>query len=385
MKNYKLFILPLFAILMLACNNSAKKRTLEEQNSFCYWNTSYYTDTALINATKTNHYYVRYFDVDWDDVSQEGKPIASLSAGNIFYVKFTPSVFLTNKVFEKSTKQQLEFLSERVKKRIEQITADFGVKAFYKEESYKYSYSYPCDSHCDSAYHAKLDSAQTVYLDYYMTKFTDVLIDCDWTAGTQDKFFYFLKCLKKDFADKEITVTLRLWQYKRNKSKDIPPVERCLLMCYNMQAFNDYRVENSIASLEELKKYVSGKKYPLKLDVALPIFNWGILFRDERFMGILGNVSKQEYDENFIEYEYLENGRYCSLTDKVIGNFFIRKGDIIKIEEVSKEELHQMAEYLKSEINMDKYSRVTFFSWNNLYINNYGTDEIKNIRDIFSN
>jgi len=152
-----------------------------------------------------------------------------------------------------------------------------------------------------------------------------------------------------------------------------------------MQAFNDYRVENSIASLEELKKYVSGKKYPLKLDVALPIFNWGILFRNERFMGILGNVSKQEYDENFIEYEYLENGRYCSLTDKVKGNFFIRKGDIIKIEEVSKEELHQMAEYLKSEINMDKYSRVTFFSWNNLYINNYGTDEIKNIRDIFSN
>jgi hypothetical protein len=230
-----------------------------------------------------------------------------------------------------------------------------------------------------------MDSAEKVYIDSYMSKVTDILIDCDWTDKTQDNFFYFVECLKKDFADKEITVTLRLWQYKRNKPEDIPPVDRCLLMCYNMQALNDYRVENSIASFEELKKYVSGKKYPLKFDVALPIFNWAILFRNEHFMGILGNVNKQKYDNNFIEYEYLGDGRYCSLTDKVTGDFFIRKGDIIRIEEVSKEELQQMAEYLKSEIKMDKYSRITFFSWNKLYINNYGTDEIKNIRNLFRN
>ena len=152
-----------------------------------------------------------------------------------------------------------------------------------------------------------------------------------------------------------------------------------------MQALNDYKVENSIASLGELKKYVSGKKYPLKLDIALPIFNWAILFRNEQFMGILGNVNKQEYDDNFIDYQPLGNARYCSLTDRVIGSFFVRKGDIIRIEEVSKEELHQMAEYLKSEINMDKYSRITFFSWNKVYINNYGSDEIKDIRAVFNN
>jgi hypothetical protein len=388
MKNYKLFLLSLLITFTFACKPSVKQRTLAEQNSFCYWNTSYNTDTVLINATETNHYYIRYFDVDWDDISQEGKPIASLSSYDIIPVKFTPSVFLTNKIFEKSTNPQLKILSERIKKRVEQITTDFGKRAFYKE--YGDGFYYYGGS--DSIRKAEVDSAKIAYanakkvfMNNYMSTVTDVLIDCDWTAGTQDKFFYFIECLKKDFADKEITVTLRLWQYKRNKPEDIPPVNRCLLMCYNMQAFNDYRVENSIASFEELKKYVSGKKYPLKLDVALPIFNWAILFRNERFMGILGNVNRKDYDDNFIEYESLGNGRYCSLVDKVIGDFFIRKGDIIKIEEVSKEELHQMAEYLKSEIDMDEYSRITFFSWNKLYINNYGTDEIKNIRNVFSN
>jgi len=96
----KLFLLPLLITFTVACKPSTNPRTLEEQNSFCYWNTSYdHTDTALINATATNHFYIRYFDVDWDDISQEGKPIASLSTWGIIPVKFTPSVFLTNKVF----------------------------------------------------------------------------------------------------------------------------------------------------------------------------------------------------------------------------------------------------------------------------------------------
>ena len=382
MKNYKSFFLILPITFSFACSSpSAKQRTLTEQNSFCYWETQYNADTGLINTTGTNHFYLRYFDVDWDDVSQEAKPMASVYSYDAISVKFTPSVFFTNKVFQKSTKQQLKQLSERVKKRVDERTAYLGRESFYKDDFYQ-NFKY---KNYDSTEYAKVDSAKKVYVKKFMSKVTDVLIDCDWTDKTRDNFFYFVECLKKDFADKEITVTLRLWQYKRNKPEDIPPVERCLLMCYNMQALNDYRVENSIASLGELKKYVSGKKYPLKLDVALPIFNWAILFRNERFMGILGNVNKQDYDNNFIEYESLGNGRYCSLTDKVIGNFFIRKGDIIRIEDVGKEELHQMAEYLKSEIPFDKYSRITFFSWNNLFINNYGTDEIKNIRAIFNN
>jgi len=136
MKNHKLFLLSLLIPFMFAFKPSEKQRTLTEQNSFCYWDTQYSNDTSLINATKTNHYYIRYFDVDWDDVSQEAKPIASISTYGVISVKFTPSVFLTNKVFEKSNKKQLQILSQRIKKRVEEITADFGHKAFCGEYGY---------------------------------------------------------------------------------------------------------------------------------------------------------------------------------------------------------------------------------------------------------
>jgi hypothetical protein len=140
MKTYKLFLFVLLVVFAVACKHSAKQRSLTEQNSFCYWNRSYEnTDTTLINATEANHFYIRYFDVDWDDVSQESKPIASLYTRDVIPVKFTPSVFFTNKVFEKSNKEQLKKLSERVKKRVEEITAkEFGREAFYKEKHQKF-------------------------------------------------------------------------------------------------------------------------------------------------------------------------------------------------------------------------------------------------------
>lgn len=340
-----------------------------EQRSFCYWNTSFAMDTALWREIGANHLYIRYFDVDWDNSSAEAKPIASIWGQDSLPLNFTPSVFLTNKVFEQSTETDLDSLSTRIKRRIEDITDRFCYRAFsWREDENKYE---------------ERDSIMGQIREEYKKRYKDILIDCDWTAGTKDKFFYFLNCMKKEFNDKNITVTLRLWQYKQTKVAGIPPVDRCLLMCYNMQTANDFNIDNSIASMDELKKYVSGEKYPLKLDVALPIFSWAILFRNENFIGLLGNATNKDYEDNFIEYESLGNGRYRVLVDKVIGNFFIRKGDIIRVESVSQNELKDMARYLKDEVPMDEYSRITFFSWNQSYIKNYGTEEIKDIYHLF--
>ncbi len=363
-------LLFLLVVILFSCQPSSN-RSSSEQRSFCYWDTSFNLDTTLVKDLDINHMYIRYFDVDWDPLSEEAKPMASLTTNDSIPLNFTPSVFFTNKVFEKSSNKDLELLSTRVRKRVEEISANFGNQAYYNR-----NIEYLNSEHNDSI---RLSIA-----DEYKDRYSEVLIDCDWTEGTRDKFFYFLKCLKKDFSGKNITVTLRLWQYKRNKPEDVPPVDRCLLMCYNMQTANDFNVENSIASMNELKKYVSGKKYPVTLDVALPVFSWAVLFRNEKFIGLLGNATQKEYADNFIEYEDMGKGRYRSLVDKVIGNFFIRKGDIIRVEEVSKDELKQMADYLDSEIPKDKSSRITFFSWNKSYINNYGTDEIKNIYNTFS-
>lgn len=369
--NIRLIFSLITAASLAGCTPQPDSRSNDEQRSFCYWETTYKPDNDLWKQTGANHLYVRYFDVDWDIVSAQPLPIASVNTTDSLPMHFTPSVFLTNRVFEKSSEQALDSLSARIKRRVDGLTGNFGYRAYYAR---KYDHSKTNN----------YDSIQQTVIDEYRNRYKEILIDCDWTEGTKDKFFYFVKRMKKDFDGKDISVTLRLWQYKQTNRAGVPPVDRCLLMCYNMQMANDFKVHNSIASLEELKKFVSGDKYPLTLDVALPIFNWAVLFRNEKMIGLLGNADEKSYADNFIEYQNMGNGKYRMLTDKVIGNYFARKGDIVRVEAVSKELLNEMANYLKSEIPMDEYSRVTFFSWNKTYINNYGTDEIKNIYSLFN-
>ncbi len=363
----------LLLISAVGCNKT--KPRVEGKRSFCYWNRSYHLpDTSLWNQLQADHLYIRYFDVDWDRNTHEAKPVATLQEGYDSFPKhFTPSVFLTNNVFEKSSSEQLDSLSQRIKRRIEYITERFALTSFYKSESFKNNYDY-----------SRIDSARSIYANRYKQRYSDILIDCDWTEKTKDSFFYFVNRLKKDFPDKEITVTLRLWQYNQQKTAGIPPVKRCLLMCYNMQSPEDYRTENSIGSLEELKKYVSKDNYPLSLDIALPIFNWAVLFRNERFVGLLGNVYPDTYENNFIEYKKTGNKHYQLLTDKVIGNFFARKGDVVRVENVDPDELLAMAKHLSSTLSGNKIGRITLFSWNTSYIHNYGTNQIENVYSAFS-
>ena len=364
----KIYLLLFSALFLSSCSGDAKSPGNE--NSFCYWKTTFSFSPAereMWKQVEANHLYIRYFDVDWNNNEQTTGPVGTiLCSDTLPCAHFTPCIFIANRVFEKSNRTDLDSLSLRIKRRMLDVNNSFA-RTNYSDLWY-------------GADENGTDNAKEL-LD---KRYSDVLIDCDWTEKTSENFFYFLERLKKDFPEKEITATLRLWQYKQHEKAGIPPVKRCLLMCYNMQTANDYNVENSIASLPELKKYVSGEKYPLKLDVALPIFNWAVLFRNERYVGLLGEVSKTDFENNVLEYESAGENRYKLITDKVIGNFFARKGDEIRVEMITANELKKMSEHLKSEIDLAPDSRVTLFAWNEFYIKNYGTNEIKNIYTYFS-
>lgn len=343
-----IFQLILLFILLNSCNNN-EYRGVDEQNSFCYWKTSlsfYLNDSELLTETSANHIYLRYFDVGWDPISKQAKPISTLSNryDSIPVAKITPSIFLSNNVFISSSKNDLDTLAHNIKKRIENVN---------------------------------LNSIR----DSLEKKYNEILIDCDWSQKSKENYFYFLNKLKTEIPDKHITSTLRLWQYKNPEISGIPPVDRVLLMCYNIESANNYEVENSIVSIDEIKKYTKGVSYPLKIDIALPIFSWGVLFRDQKFKGIVRDISSRDY-LNSNQYEKISDNRFRLKEEMVIGNFFARPGDEIRIEMLSKEELKELASYLLSEVKTDKHSRITFFSWNKTFINNYGTNEIKDIYNI---
>lgn len=295
-----------------------------------------------MKAFGVDHLYIRFFDVDWSKTMHQAMPIEGVRFNDTLSVSFyTPVVFITNNVFEKSLEKDLDSLSIRIQKRIEQINSKFETQN---------------------------------------SKFTEILIDCDWSPSTKEKYFYFLKRLKLDFPEKEIASTLRLWQLKNPETAGIPPVKHCLLMCYNLQSAKDYAIENSIISLDEFEKYIPKKKYPLALDVALPIYHWAVLFREGRFEGLLGDMNKKDFDKNPL-FEKISDTKYRVTTDSVIDNFFIRKSDEIRLEGVSSDDLQTMVELLKPQLG--KSSRISFFAWNHTYIQNYENSEIKNIYAAF--
>ena len=90
---------------------------------------------------------------------------------------------------------------------------------------------------------------------------------------------------------------------------------------------------------------------------------------------MIRNATCKSYSNN-TQYTQIAENRFRLNEEMIIGDFFARPGDEIRIEALSKKELQELAQYLLSEIKTDKYSRITFFAWDTNYIS---TDEIKNI------
>lgn len=345
--HYPAYSVLLFVVLIItACNKSA--RSVDEQRSFCYWKTQYSfndADSSIWGQMNANHMYIRYFDVGWDVFSKVAKPIGTIKGGqdSLYCKHITPSIFFSNIVFVKSSTGQLDTLAVRVRDRIAEVDAHFEKQQFGR-------------------------------------KYTDILIDCDWSKKSKDKFFYFIERLKELMPDKDITTTLRLWQYKNQTAAGIPPVDRVLLMCYNVQAANEYQAENSIATLSEIKKYVEGVKYPLLIDLALPIFSWGVIFRNQEFKGVIRNAKSEDYINS--KYTQVGENRFKLNEEMVIGDFFARPGDEIRIEGLNQMQLGELADFLYENVKVDKYSRITFFSWD-FSSKILKRKQINEIKDIF--
>jgi hypothetical protein len=206
----------------------------------------------------------------------------------------------------------------------------------------------------------------------------DILIDCDWSEKSRDNYFYLLEKIKSKFPNYKIEATIRLWQYKYYEKSGIPPVDSGLLMCYNMTNPEDRKTENSIGTSNELDKYIVHNKYKLKLNIALPLYSWSLVFRGDTFKGILSNDI--DFSNNKLVFKKSGDNTYLLQDDIRIGNLYLRNGDEIRIEKISDSEIKDMISTLTDKIKIDNTTRVTFFSFDKKYINDYGT---KNISDYY--
>ncbi len=386
-KSRSILVVTVFLILFLSCKKYVDQPPVM---SFCYWKTTFSidsTDASNLNKFGANHLYLRLFDVDWDVVTKSPTPVAQCQYSYRYSCtsNLTPTIFITNSVFENIKEDEMEEFADKFTKKAtdlrERIFDELLSSQIENDSNYqKISTNYE-DWEKIREYR---DSVMEVIKPKYYNQNKEILIDCDWTPSTKTKYFKFLEIIKTKMVDIEITSTLRLWQYRDYKLAGVPPVKKCLLMCYNLTDPRKYETENSIATTEEFKKYINHSDYPLKLDIALPIHSWAIYFRNNKYKGIINSIPVSEITGNKQLFEKKSDQKYMFLKDTVINETYYRFGDEFRIEQVDFKTLVEFAQIIKQYIKIDKTSKVTFFSWDAQFYNRFTKDEYKQILNAIS-
>jgi hypothetical protein len=215
------------------------------------------------------------------------------------------------------------------------------------------------------------------------TAYNELQIDCDWTASTRENYFYLLGQLRqqKELKTKLISATLRLHQIKNQKGSGIPPVNRVMLMCYNMGNLRKYGQQNSILDLGELKKYLGEnvKAYPIPVDVGLPLFSWAVAFRDQQYIGIAKKVNLADLNDT-TRFAARRNNFYTAKTN--LPAYGLKANDEIRWEDISVKNMQATAAYLSPLIKTDTLN-IIYFHLDEAIINTYTYENLEKTDHLF--
>ena len=355
-----LFIAFTLSLFLYSCQS---KETVIERGYYFWQNKSYLgsAEKKFLQQHSIHKLYAKILDVDWNDVygpvpaskNDLNEINGSLNIYDSLHINIVPVVFITNKTFQKIDSGQLHLLALRILKECMLDAIDIDAK----NNGTLYSVKKPASS--------------------------EIQFDCDWTESTSGKYFQFLKEVKRLLPDSVIvSATIRLHQYKYPSQTGVPPVNRGMLMLYNIDDPKKYESTNSIFDYDKAKAYfTSGKEYKLPLDVVLPAFSWSLVFRNGKFYQIENNLSENDLMQlNFLQKQ--TNGFYRVNTDTVFNDLFLRIGDEIKPEAISTENLDKAAELAHKAINSKKYS-VAFFDLSEDEVKEYDSNEIDKIYNSF--
>ena len=186
----------------------------------------------------------------------------------------------------------------------------------------------------------------------------EIQFDCDWTKTTKAKYFAFLNEAKKLFAQKLVSTTIRLYQYKYPAEAGVPPVKRGMLMCYNAGNIRSSKTTNSIFDKDEIMSYLDAKEYPVPLDYALPVFDWALLYQNGQLKSILSPaVLHDEYQRYLAPMDEKSNIAVVH-EDFVYGDTgngrYIRRGDEIRFEQPNLEDVREVAAWLSKHKNNEE-------------------------------
>lgn len=334
-----------FIVSLFSCKKSADSTAPEI--AFYHWKNEINLTTAessYLQDLKAQKLYLRFFDVDWDVDRQAPVPVSeiNISSSNLPSI-IIPTIFITNRTFLKIKKNDISTLVGNLFLKIKQIQK--GIPE---------------------------------------SPISEIQIDCDWSQNSKENYFYFLSILKNKLKKekKSLSVTIRLHQLKFPQKTGIPPSDRGALMCYNVGDLQKWETPNSILDDKIISTYLKNNmKYPLPLDIALPVFQWGVLFRDGEMIKLINQLNSFELADQK-RYHKKDINRYTVLESTYLHGHYLYPGDQIRLESVSPHTLEIVSQQLNHALPSSNQTLI-FYHLDSLTVANYPVTEIKKIQRIF--
>ncbi|WP_244248479.1 hypothetical protein [Flavobacterium foetidum] len=297
--------------------------------AFYFWKTNVKfskTEKEILQDNDVKRLYIRYFDIGLHPETQNPIPISPIHfQENMQSFQIVPVVFIQNKVMLQANLN----------------VEDLAAKTFHLISEINSKNRISC---------------------------SEIQIDCDWSLKSKDNYLKFIEIFKK-LSKQKISVTIRLHQVKYFKKTKIPNADLGVLMYYNMGSIAPDSL-NSIYDQKVAKKYLGSlKKYPLHLDLALPIYSWGIHIRDNKVIGLRSKINSNELEKDS-NFEKTSPIFFRVRKSNYKNGVFYQENDFLKIEAITPKDLQEMAEDLDENLPQ-KPNEIIFYDLDEFNLNHY--------------
>ena len=267
-------------------------------------------ERSYLAAAGIEKLYLRFFDVDFDEERQEVVPLSILEVADSLagIREVVPTVFITNRTFQALDETGVDTLGARMLRLLTKLERQLPEQIEVREWQ----------------------------------------LDCDWTATTRPAFFHLLERLRAFLAERgdRLSATIRLHQLAYPQQTGVPPVDRGMLMCYNTGDLQEPETENSILELGAVAPYLGqADQYPLPLDLVLPAFSWGVLFREGRMIRLIHPLSPAHLSDTS-RFLALQPPWYQVRKSTYLEGYYLYRDDRLRLEAVEVDTLQAAARLL---------------------------------------
>lgn len=334
-----------FLVLLILSGCMADRQV---SRSFYFWKPEFRLDaesTRLLSTLHSNRIYLHCFDVKWDAEKSRPYLLNTVVINNdtlLGSLDIVPVVFLSSNCMTQIKANQLKELSDLIHKQISVISTSAGF-----------------------SWH-------------------EIQFDCDWNESNKDQYFGLLNYTKSSLnpIDQRLSCTIRLNQIKYPDVTGVPPVDRGMLLYYNMSKINEPGTRNSIYDPEVAARYVSYvKDYRLPLDIALPVFSWGVHQRNNEVIAVINNMNLAETRASNL-FEEKAKGLFVPKIQCTFKGVNFQETDRLRVEEIGPKRSLRAAQQIRPFLR-DINLHVALFQLDSANTARYGEEAFEELYSVF--